>query len=741
MTRLPLLAARIQAALLVLLMTRGMASGSERVESLIRRMTLEEKVGQLNLLTSDWDVTGPSIRGDYAEEVSRGRVGAVFNAYTADFTRQLQERAVRGSRLGIPLLFGYDVVHGHRTIFPIPLGEAASFDLEAIQGAARIAATEAAAEGIHWTFAPMVDVARDPRWGRVAEGAGEDPWLGSEVARARVRGFQGEDLGAVDTLAACAKHFAAYGAPQAGRDYHSVDLSWQTLHEVYLPPFRAAFDAGAATVMTAFHDLNGIPCTAHPFLLGDLLRDTMGFPGLVVTDYTSINELVPHGLASDEAEAGRLAFTAGVDMDMQGSVFSRHLGAAVRAGAVPAERLDGAVRRVLLLKERLGLLEDPFRYCDGERQRQAALHPSHLAAARRLAQESFVLLENRGGVLPMTRRPLSLAVVGPLADSRRDLIGSWSAAGDGERPESVLGALRTALGEGAILRHARGCAVDGEDRSGFAAALAAAAASEVVLAVMGESYDMSGEAASRTRLDLPGVQSELVRELVATGKPVVLVVMSGRPLALEWESRHVAALLMAWFPGTMGGPALADVLLGKAAPSGRLPVTMPRSLGQVPIFAASRNTGRPVDPARPGEKYRSRYLDSPNEPLYPFGSGRSYTSFEYRDLEVSPRRVERRGRVTVTARLANVGARSGTEVVQLYMRDPVARVVRPLRQLRGFQRVTLRPGQTRVVRFELGHEDLAYPTETGEWVVEPGTIEVYVGPDSGTGLAGSFEVR
>lgn len=714
---------------------------AERVESLLAEMTLEEKIGQMNLLTADLDVTGPSLRPGYQEDVAAGRVGAVFNAYTADFTRALQEKAIAGSRLGIPLLFGYDVIHGHRTIFPIPLAEAASWDLEAIEGAARIAAIEATAEGLHWTFAPMVDIARDPRWGRVAEGAGEDVLLGSRIARARVRGFQGQDLGKRDTLLACAKHFAAYGAAQAGRDYHTADLSTQTLHEVYLPPFRAALDEGVATFMTAFNEVDGIPATGHAGLLTDLLRNRWGFQGFVVTDYTSINEMVPHGYAQDLRHAGALAARAGVDMDMQGSVFQRFLVDLVRSGEVPTERIEEAARRILEMKARLGLLEDPFRYCDPERERRLVLHPSHLQAAREMARKSMVLLENRDQVLPLGLEVRKIALVGPLADSRRDLIGSWSAAGDGERAISVLDAFRSRAGKELSIAHARGCEIQGEDRSGFAAARQVALDADLVVAVCGEAYSMSGEAASRTRLDLPGVQRALLELLVSTGKPVVLVLMSGRPLDLSWEAENLSAILQAWFPGVMGGPAVVDLLTGDHAPEGRLPVTFPRSVGQVPIFYAAKNTGRPVDPERPGEKYKSRYLDSPNSPLYPFGYGKTYTRFAYSDLQLDTEVLAGDGALQVSARLTNQGQRPGVEVAQLYVRDRFGAVTRPVRQLVDFQRVHLGPGESRAIRFRIRPQALAFPVGNGDPTPEPGDFEIFLGPDASRGLRGSFRLE
>ncbi len=714
---------------------RGADAGGDgldqRIEELLGRMTLEEKLGQMTLLTSDWDRTGPSIKPNYLEGIRKGTVGAVFNAYTAAYTRKLQKIAVEESRLGIPLLFGYDVIHGHRTIFPIPLGEAASFDLKAIEGSARIAATEAAAEGLHWTFAPMADIARDARWGRIAEGAGEEVYLASEITRSRVRGFQGTDLSRPDTILACAKHFAAYGAAQAGRDYHTVDLSPMTLHQVYLPPFRAALDAGVATFMTAFNELNGIPCTGSGYLLSDLLRQEWGFTGFVVTDCTSINEMVAHGFARDLRHAGELAIEAGVDMDMQGSVFADHGPGLVADGTIEQAGIDEAVRRVLRLKGQLGLFDDPYRYSDPAREKAVVMSPAHLAAARDLAAKSIVLLRNEGSLLPLSDSGPTLAVVGPLADGRRHMIGSWSGAGDFEKCRTVLESIQDRTAGRVKIVHAPGCDIDSEDRSRFAEALAAAAEAEVVVAVMGESYDMSGEAASRSDIGLPGVQLQLLRELHATGKPVVLVLLSGRPLAIPWAATHVPSILEAWFPGTMGGPAIADVLFGDVNPSGKLPVTFPRAVGQVPIFLAVKNTGRPFHPEKPDEKYVSRYLDVPNDPLFPFGHGLSYTTFTYSPPRLSSEQIGPGDSLRVEFDVTNSGDRAGVEVAQLYLRDLVGSVTRPLLELKRFKRFQIEPGQRHTVRFTLDPEDLAFVHPDLTLRAEPGEFRVLVGPGSG----------
>lgn len=712
------------------------------VDALVARMTLEEKIGQLTQLTSNWESTGPSLREGYERDIAAGKVGSIFNAYTAEYTRQLQQIAVERTRLKIPLLFGYDVIHGHRTIFPISLGEAASWDLPLIERGARIAATEAAAEGIHWTFAPMVDVARDPRWGRISEGAGEDTYLGSLIATARVRGFQGDDLSATDTVLATAKHFAAYGAAQAGRDYHTVDISERTLRDVYLPPFKAALDAGAATFMTAFNELNGVPATGNKYLLTDILRDEWGFQGFVVTDYTSINEMVAHGYARDLAHAGELAMNAGVDMDMQGAVFLDHLATSVREGGVPIERVDEAVRDILRMKYRLGLFHDPYRYSDQARQEATLYRADFLEAARDAARKSMVLLKNENNALPLARQGQSIALIGPLADSKVDMIGSWSAAGDRQtRPVTVLEGMRSVLGGGAQIRYAKGASYAFEDAGktdGFAEAMAAARASDVIVAVMGERWDMTGEAASRTDLDLPGNQIELLKQLKTLGKPIVLVLMSGRPNTFEWAADNVDAIVHAWYPGTMGGYGVADVLLGDYNPSGKLPVTFPRTVGQVPLFYDMKNTGRPYSVDNPQQKYLSRYLNTPNTPRYAFGHGLSYTTFGYSPVTLDRASIRPGQSLTASVTVTNTGRRAGTEVVQMYIQDLVGSVTRPVHQLKGFERVTLQPGESRRVQFRITDAELAFHTADMRFSAEPGDFKVFIGTASDDTQEASF---
>lgn len=705
------------------------------IDDLLARMTLQEKIGQLTLLTSDWESTGPTMREGYKQDIAAGRVGAIFNAYTAAYTRELQEMAVEGTRLKIPLLFGYDVIHGHRTIFPISLGEAASWDLDAIETSARVSAQEATAEGIHWTFSPMVDVSRDARWGRMSEGAGEDVFLGSEIARARVRGYQGEDLGAVDTMLATAKHFAAYGAAQAGRDYHTVDISERTLRDVYLPPFKAAVDEGVATFMTAFNEYDGVPASGSKFLLTDVLRHEWGFDGFVVTDYTSINEMVPHGYSRDLAQAGEQALNAGVDMDMQGAVFMENLARSVEEGRVDTAKIDRAVRRVLEMKYRLGLFDDPYRYVDAAREKATLYKPEFLEAARDVARKSMVLLKNEGNVLPLATDAGRIAVIGPLADSKADMIGSWAAGGDREtRPVTVFEGIAARAGDGVSVEHAKGASYEFADAGktdGFAEALALAERSDVIVAAMGEKWDMTGEAASRTTLDLPGNQQALLEALVATGKPVVLVLLSGRPNAIAWADENVPAILHAWYPGTQGGHAVADVLFGDYNPSGKLPVTFPRNVGQVPIHYDMKNTGRPIELGAPGAKYVSRYLDTPNDPLYRFGYGLSYTTFAYSPATLSAASMGPGGSITASATITNTGDRAGEEVVQLYVRDLVGSVTRPVQELKGFEKIMLQPGESRTVSFTLTPRDLAFTRADMSHGWEPGEFQLWIAPSSG----------
>ena len=696
---------------------------SDRVESLLSKMTLDEKVGQLVLFTSDWSVTGPSMRQGYIDDIRAGRCGNIFNAYTAEYTRKLQEIAVNETRLGIPLLFGYDVIHGFRTVFPINLGISASWDIDAVEESARIAAREAAAAGLHWTFSPMCDICVEPRWGRVSEGAGEDPLLGSRISAAMTRGYQGGDLSDPSTVLACIKHYAAYGAPQAGRDYNTVDMSERWLREFYLPPYKAAVDAGALSVMASFNELDGVPATANYHLMQEILRDEWGFQGFVVTDYTGINEMVCHGYAADEADAGQLAINAGIDMDMQSAAFFNYLKEQVESGAVSRKTLDRAVRRVLNVKEALGLFDDPFRYCSEEREASETLTGENKAFARKLASESMVLLKN-DGVLPLVKGE-KVAVIGSLAASRDDLLGTWRAAGEVDKvPASILDAIREYNGAANVV-YAEGCKEQGDDRSGFAAALAAAKRAKKVVLVIGENCHWSGEAASRSDIRIPGVQSELLEKIAATGKPVAVVLLNGRPLDLSAESETADAILEAWYPGTMGGYAAADVLYGEYNPSGKLSITFPRNLGQVPVYHYAKNTGRPY--VHPEAKYESRYLDVPNEPLYAFGHGLSYTSFDYSDITLSAPSFAGDGSLTASVTVTNTGAVAGTETVQLYIRDLVGSVTRPVKQLKDFTRVTLGPGASETVSFTIGKETLSFWRQDMTFGPEAGDFKLFIG--------------
>lgn len=680
-----------------------------RVEKLLQQMTLDEKVGQLVLFTSDWSVTGPSMRDNYLEDIRAGRCGALLNAHTAAFTREVQRIAVEETRLGIPILFGFDVIHGFKTIFPINLGMSCSWDIDAIERSAKIAASEGAAAGLQWTYSPMCDISVEPRWGRISEGSGEDPYLGSLISAAMTRGYQGSDLSADNTLAACVKHFAAYGAPQAGRDYNTVDMSERWLREFYLPPYRAAVEAGAVSVMASFNELDGVPAHANAHLMTDILRNEWGFQGFVVSDYTGILEMIQHGYAKDLSEASRLAINAGLDMDMMSSGYFDHLKELVESGQVSRKTLDDAVRRVLNVKAALGLLDDPYKYCDEQREIDRTLTEENKEFARHLAGASMVLLKNEG-VLPL-RKGERVAVTGPLAQSKDDLLGSWRGAGQvSDVPVSIEEAIRevTPVGEGA---------------------------SKVVL-VAGEPCSWSGEAASRSSIRLPEEQTEQLRQLKKAGKTVVLVLLNGRPLDLSEESELADAILEAWYPGTMGGYAVADILFGDKNPAAKLSVTFPRNLGQVPIYHYAKNTGRPY--IHPDAKYESRYLDVPNEPLYAFGYGLSYTTFEYSDIRLSGDKFSGDGQLTASITVTNTGKYGGLETIQLYIRDLVGSVTRPVKQLKGFQRVLLVPGESEEVSFTIDKEMLSFWRQDMTWGPEAGEFQLFIGGSSDQTKMASF---
>ncbi len=716
------------------------AKMNQFIDSLMSEMTLEEKIGQTVLYTSGWDIiTGPTVDPNYKEYIRNGMVGGVFNAIKADYVRSIQQIAVEETRLGIPLIFGFDVIHGHRTIFPIPLAESCSWDLEAIEKSARIAATEAAAEGLNWVYAPMVDISRDPRWGRVAEGAGEDHYWGSLVAAARVKGFQGDNLKDANTVIACVKHFAAYGATIAGREYNTVDLSENELRYSYLPPFKAALDAGCGSIMTSFNELNGIPATANSFLLKQILRDEWGFQGFVVTDYTSINEMIAHGYARDEKHAAELSMNAGVDMDMQGGAYMNHLKALTGEKKVSEKDVEMACRRILEAKYRLGLFEDPYRYCNTNREKAQILTAENKEAARDVARKSMVLLKNDRQLLPLQKEQ-RIALIGPLAKDKYEILGCWSAGGDRDSiPVSVYEGL-TEAGEPVASRllYAKGCELTGDDSSGFPEAIRIARQSDVVVMVMGEKHDMSGEAGSRTSLDLPGVQQELLKAVKKTGKPIVLVLMNGRPLTLNWEHVNMDAILEAWFPGTMGGAAIADVLTGHYNPSGKLTMTFPRVLGQIPLYYNHKNTGRPFNPEAPNDRTVSRYLDVSNDPLYPFGHGLSYTTFTYKDLVLSGKEIAENNPLSVKVTITNSGNFDGEEVAQLYIRDLVGSITRPVRELKGYKKIHLKAGESKTIEFHLTVDDLRFYNSQLQSVYEPGDFQVFVGGNSLTELKGEF---
>ena len=707
------------------------------VDSLLALMTIEEKAGQLSLYTSDWDVTGPTIRAGYKEDIKAGKVGAIFNAYTANYTRALQKLAVENSRLHIPLIFGYDVIHGHRTMFPIPLGSASSWDIPAIQRSAAIAADEASAEGLHWAYGPMVDIARDPRWGRVAEGAGEDTYLGCKIAAAMVKGLQGEQLGSVHNVMASVKHFAAYGAALAGRDYNTVDMSERVLRDVYLPPYKAAVDAGAATVMTSFNEVDGVPASGNKFLLTDILRNEWGFRGFVVSDYTSIMEMLPHGIVADTAAAAALSLNAGLDMDMQAGFYQVAIPDLIKKGIVKEATLNESVRRVLRKKYELGLFKDPYRFSDSIREKETVMKPAYVDFARELSRKSIVLLKNDKNVLPLSKSVKRIAVIGPLAEARRELIGSWSAAADWKKSVTLVEGIKAKLGSTAQILYARGSNINDDTTKYIAEAVKIAAQSDVVILAVGEQGLMSGEASSRSSIELPGAQQKLVEEIAKTGKPVVVVLMNGRPLAIDWIDKHIPAILETWFLGHQAGNAIADVLFGDYNPSAKLTMSFPQNLGQVPVFYNNKNTGRPRDEKN---KYSSKYLDVSNEPLYPFGYGLSYTTFSYSDLTLSHALKDDIDVLTVTGKITNTGKIAGEEVVQLYVRDLVGSVTRPLKELKGFQKVSIAPGETKEVTFTLTPNDLSFYRYDMTFGPEAGKFHVFMAPNSRDAKPFEFEV-
>jgi beta-glucosidase len=719
------------------------------ISKLMQQMTPEEKIGQLNLVSVGFTVTGPVVSEGVDAKIAKGLVGGVLNTFTPVAARKLQEMAVTQTRLHIPLLMGFDVIHGHRTILPIPLGLAATWDLPAIERGAHIAGQEASADGINWVYSPMVDITRDPRWGRVAEGAGEDPYLGAQIARAMVHGYQGptNDMTRPDNVMACLKHFALYGAAEAGRDYNTTDMSRQRMYNEYLPPYKAAVDAGVGSVMSSFNDINGIPATANKWLMTDLLRRQWGFLGFVATDYTAINELSAHGLGDDK-KVSELALNAGIDMDMVGEIFLNNLAKNIKEGTVKQADVDLACRRVLEAKYRLGLFQDPYRGVSEARAKQVLMQPAFVQAARDIARRSLVLLKNDNQTLPL-KNTANIAVVGPLADRPMDMIGNWSGAGDGKQAVSILQGIKNVAGATVRVTYTHGANVTEDDQlikrlnehggqlnidprsadAQIAEAVAAAQKAEVVVAVVGESQGMTGEAASRADIGLPGRQFDLLKALKATGKPLVVVLVNGRPLTLPWENDNASAILETWFGGTQAGNAVADVLFGVYNPSGKITMTFPRSVGQVPIYYNHKNTGRPYAGLLL-DKYKSRYLDAPNDPLYPFGFGLSYSTFTYGKPTVSKSSIATGQGLDVNVTVKNTGQRDGEEVVQFYLRDVVGSSTRPVQELKGFQKILLKAGESRQVTFHVSDNDLKFYNEDLKLVAEPGEFEAMTGGNS-----------
>lgn len=728
------------------------------IDDLMGKMNLEEKLGQLNLPASDDIVTGEAKNSNIGERVAKGQVGGVFNIKGAAKIRDLQRVAVEESRLGIPLIFGMDVIHGYQTVFPIPLALSCSWDMDAIEKSARIAAKEASASGIAWTFSPMVDISRDPRWGRMSEGNGEDPYLGSEIAKAMVKGYQG-DLTADDEIMACVKHFALYGAPEAGRDYNTVDMSRGRMFNEYFAPYKAAVEAGAGSVMTSFNTVDGIPATGNHWLLTELLRDKWGFDGFVVTDYTAIAEMIDHGMG-DLQDVSALALKAGTDMDMVADGFLGTLGKSLAEGKVSQADIDLAVRRILEAKYRLGLFDNPYKYADPKREATELYTPENRAEARRIAAETFVLLKNEGDILPLKKQG-KIAVVGPLGNTRANMPGTWSVAADFDRYKSLYEGIKDAVGNKAEVVYAKGSNLESDpvleanatmfgremrdprsEEELLAEALATVADADVIVAAMGESSEYSGESSSRTELELPATQRRLMEALLATGKPVVMLNFSGRPTVMSWEAENVPAILNVWFGGSEAADAIADVVFGDVNPSGRLTATMPRSIGQVPIYYNHLNTGRPLAADAKGfVKFRSNYLDVPNTPLYPFGYGLGYTTFDYSPVRLSANTLTGDGSLTATVTVKNTGSREGTETVQLYIRDLVGSVSRPVKELKGFERITLAPGESRDVTFTVTPEMLKFYNFNLDFVNEPGDFDLMVGPNSAEVSTARFTLK
>ena len=732
------------------------------IDDLMEQMTVEEKIGQLNLPVAGDIVTGQAKSSNVSERIRAGEVGGLFNLKGADKIREVQRIAVEESRLGIPILFGMDVIHGYETIFPIPLGLSCSWDMEAVELSARIAAEEASADGICWTFSPMVDVSRDPRWGRVSEGSGEDTYLGCRIAEAMVRGYQGPDketqLTRDDQILACVKHFALYGAPEAGRDYNTVDMSHLRMYNEYFPPYKAAVDAGAGSVRASFNEVDGVPATGNHWLMTEVLRNQWGFDGFVVTDYTGIYEMIAHGIGDFESVSVQ-ALKAGIDMDMVSEGFVGNVKNALDKGLVSMKDIDIACRRILEAKYRLGLFDDPYKFCRAEQAAEEVYCQEHRDIARKIASESFVLLKNEG-VLPLKKQG-TIGLIGPLADTKSNMPGTWSVAARFDVPKTIREGLVEAVAGKAKVLYAKGSNLTSDydlemrstmfgrelgrdnrtDAQLLNEALAVARRSDVIVAALGESSEMSGESSSRSDIAIPDVQQQLLKALVATGKPVVLLLFNGRPLTLNWEAENVPAILDVWFGGSETADAVADVIFGDVNPSGKLTMSFPKNVGQVPLYYAAKNTGRPLLEGRWFEKFRSNYLDVDNAPLYPFGYGLSYTTFEYSPIAISATEVTAGGTVTAEVTVTNTGAVEGKEVVQMYLQDVVGTTTRPVRELKGFEKISLAPGESKVVKFEITPELMSHYNSDLEFVAEPGEFIVSVGPDSSTKNSASFVLK
>lgn len=707
------------------------------IKALLAKMTLEEKIGQMNQVAGDDAITGPrSTANAKGEDLRNGLIGSMLNVIGAEKARKLQEIAVKETRLGIPLLIGFDIIHGYKTIFPIPLAESCSWDLNLMEQSAHIAATEASAAGINWTFAPMVDIARDARWGRIAEGGGEDTYLGSLIAKARVSGFQG-DYSSNTNILACAKHFVGYGAAEAGLDYNSSDMSERTLREVYLPPFKAAADAGAGSFMNAFNSLNGIPATANDLLVRQILKKEWNYKGFIVSDYNSIAEMIDHGVAANKKEAAKLAANAQCDMDMNSYSYRDELLKLVKEGKVPMNIIDEAVRRILIAKYKLGLFADPYKYDDIKREKSDILKTESVALARKDGRESIVLLKNENNTLPLSKQTQSIAVIGPLADNQMEMLGSWYAGGESKRVVTVLQGIKEVVSQNTKIYYTKGCEINSLQQEDFTEALHISEKADVVVFVAGEYGEWTGEAHSRTDIGLPGNQLQLIKELQKKGKPVIVVLANGRPLAIDWLAGNVSAIVESWFLGIEAGHSIADVLFGDYNPSGKLTVSFPYHVGQEPLYYNHKSSGRPPQNNNQ-DVYRLHYMDSPTDALYPFGYGLSYTSFEYTHLTITPLEMNRAGKIEISVKVTNTGKFDGEEVVQLYLHDVVASVSRPVKELKGFEKIRLKTGETKQVKFVISIEDLRYYNKDMKWTADAGNFDVFIGGNSKELLKGSF---